>query len=100
MLKHIHLFIIIEIGLNLYGNKLIVSNLYKTGGMNGAFSTKINDISYEALDDKGRGIKNLYVFKEWGYSASFRYLTNESVFNIEDINNNVKTKDILDSYMV
>ena len=94
-----YLFIMIGIGLNIYGNKLVVSNLYKTGGQNGAFSTKINDISYDALDDKGRGIKDYYVFKEWGYDASFRYLTNESIPHIEDINNNIKTKDILDNYI-
>lgn len=93
------IFIFMSIILNVYCNRIIISKLYYTGGINGAYSTKINDIAYEAMDNYNRNIKEIYIFEEWGYGTSFTYLTNNLVPYIEDYEANIDINEVIDKYI-
>lgn len=89
------LFLIFEIVLNIKANKSFVKELYYTGGVNGAYSLKINEIAYDAMDNYNRGIKELYVFEEWGIATSFTYLTNNHIPKLESFNGELTLDEII-----
>ena len=61
------------------GNKYaIIHQIEKTGGR-GYCTHQLNELAYEALDRKTEGIKEIYLFPEWGFYASFSYLTHNDI---------------------
>ncbi len=57
---------------------LIVDEIFETGG-NRYYTSQINKLAGEALENLKTGKKEIYVFPEWGFMAGFNYLTNNNV---------------------
>lgn len=71
-------------------NATVLCTRLKATGGSGLFTAHINTLAYDALEQKRKGIKEYYIFPEWGFMCGFDYLTMNqvkytTVFNAEEI---------------
>lgn len=62
------------LGINLFNEFQIIRKIELTGGVH-LFTEQINQLAAEALENEAEGIKEVYVFPEWGFLFGFNYLT-------------------------
>jgi len=73
------------IGLNVLNTSRVVLKIRETGGTQW-YTYQINELSERAFENKERGEKELYVFRDWGFLYGFTYLTRNQVKSIWDWN--------------
>ncbi len=80
----------------LFNHSSIIFNLHNSPNdhnyINRKYSTSINILSNSALESQKQGIKNYYIFPEWGIMEGFSFLTMSSVPHSNLLNGN---KDVL-----
>lgn len=61
------------------------------------FTTQINELAYEALEERDQGEDVFYIFPEWGIMSGFNYLTNNQInysFALDDVEQSKVGKDV------
>lgn len=66
------------LSINFINNGLFQYKLGLSGG-HGLFTSQINELAYDALENSAQGKKEVYVFEEWGFFAGFSYLTRNMI---------------------
>ena len=74
LVKLIYIIGLFTIFMGIINTNILHKNLQFTGGKN-KFNAQINELSYEALDSRRKGINDLYIFPDWGFMCGFNYLT-------------------------
>jgi hypothetical protein len=77
------------ISLNAMNRYRVVDQILRTGGK-GKYTSQINVMSEQALQNANAGEKEFYLFPEWGFMAGFNYITRNTIafssaFELEDI---------------
>ena len=73
-------------------NGILMHRQLSSIGCKGTYTSNINEVAYEAKENKQKGERELYIFPEWGMLSGFEYLTNNQVYCITDYNNADKIK--------
>lgn len=83
--------------MNIANANLLNTNLEITGG-NYMFTSRINEMASTALENKKNGLKEVYIFPEWGFLCGFNYLTMNQVHFMTSVDVNELGKYIADGY--
>lgn len=70
--------IVMLILFNLHNQNNFIFKMEQTGGV-GKFTVNINELAYNAINNKNEGGKELYIFPEWGLLCGFNYLTKNQI---------------------
>lgn len=57
---------------------LVINSVLQTGGR-GYYTSQVNVLANEALNNKKQGKKEIYIFPEWGFMSEFDYLTMNNI---------------------
>ncbi|MDD6319783.1 MAG: hypothetical protein PUA63_02835, partial [Oscillospiraceae bacterium] len=69
---------------------MILNEIEVTGG-NGFYTSQINKLADDALENFEKGEKEIYLFPEWGFMSGFNYITNNHVaFSTNSSSENMK----------
>ena len=77
--------------INLLNNEKIINEIRHTGG-NGYWSVEMTDLAKEAIHNRNKGLRELYIFQDWGFFAGFDYLTMNTVPYVAAIDRTVLAK--------
>ena len=64
--------------LNLFNEARIINKIRVTGGEN-CWASEMTELADEAIDNKDNGVKEVYVFQDWGFFTGFDYLTMNNI---------------------
>lgn len=56
----------------------VIDEIFETGG-NGYYTSQINKLAEQALQNQKMGKKEIYLFPEWGFMSGFNYITNNNI---------------------
>ena len=73
---------------NLFNEARIISEIRETGG-DGLWSSEMTSLADSAVSNREKGMKEVYVFQDWGFFTSFDYLTMNKIPFVTAINENL-----------
>lgn len=77
--------------LTLFNDQKIITQIHDTGG-DKFWASEMTDLAEEALRKKDKGIREVYIFREWGFFTSFNYLTMNRIPFVIHINKPLLTR--------